>query len=129
MRFDRLVFWSGVWNIGLGLILITPSITQLFRMQIPNPFWPWIVAGFLWYTAVALILSSRDVRSFASIVYWEALLRLFRSGGLDCLWIHICWRFAGSAIRNHRLHLGSCVYCRIAARYWTLSFVDAPESQ
>lgn len=77
MTFDRVVFWSGVWNIGLGLTLITPPIMQLLGAQIPNPFWPWIVAGFLWYTSATLILSSRDVRHFTSIIYWEALLRFF----------------------------------------------------
>ena len=30
---------------------------------------------FPWYTAATLILSSRDVRIFASVIYWEALLR------------------------------------------------------
>ncbi len=77
MTFDRVVFWSGVWNIGLGLTLIAPPIMQLLGAQIPNPFWPWIVAGFLWYTSATLISSSRDVGCFASIIYWEALLRFF----------------------------------------------------
>jgi hypothetical protein len=75
MTFDRVVFWSGVWNVGLGLILITPPITEFLGLQIPNPFWPCIVAAFLWYTSATLILSSRDVQKFASIIYWEALLR------------------------------------------------------
>ena len=44
-------------------------------MQIPNPFWPWMVAVLLWYTSATLIISSRDVQVFASIIYWEALLR------------------------------------------------------
>ena len=77
MTFDRLVFWSGVWNVGLGLTLITPPITRLLGVQIPDPFWPWIVAGFLWYTSATLIVSSRDVQQYASIIYWEALLRFF----------------------------------------------------
>lgn len=75
MTFDRLVFWSGVWNVGLGLTLITPPITQFLGVQIPNPFWPWVVAAFLWYTSATLVVSSRDVQRFASIIYWEALLR------------------------------------------------------
>ena len=75
MMFERVVFWSGIWNIGLGLILITPPIREFLGLQVPNPFWPWVVAAFLWYTAATLILSSRDVRIFASVIYWEALLR------------------------------------------------------
>jgi hypothetical protein len=77
MTFDRLVFWSGIWNIGLGLVLVTPPIAQALGLQIPNPFWPLIVAGFLWYTSATLIVSSRDVQQFASLIYWEALLRFF----------------------------------------------------
>ena len=75
MTFDRAVFWSGIWNVGLGLILITPPITDFLGVHIPNPFWPCIVAAFLWYTSATLILSSRDVQHFASIVYWQGLLR------------------------------------------------------
>ena len=80
MTFDRVVFWSGVWNVGLGLILITPPITEFLGLQIPNPFWPCIVAAFLWYTSATLILSSRDVQIFASVIYWEALLRFAAVG-------------------------------------------------
>ncbi len=76
MTFDRLVFWSGIWNIGLGLTLVTPA-AQLLGLQIPNPFWPLLVAGFLWYASATLIIGSRDARRFASIIYWEALLRFF----------------------------------------------------
>jgi hypothetical protein len=75
MTFDRAVFWSGIWNVGLGLILITPPITDFLGVHIPNPFWPSIVAAFLWYTSATLMLSSQDVQKFASIVYWEGLLR------------------------------------------------------
>ena len=77
MTFDRLVFWSGIWNIGLGLTLVTPPAAQLLGVQIPDPFWPLIVAGFIWYASATLIVSSRDVGQFASIIYWEALLRFF----------------------------------------------------
>jgi len=75
MAFDRVVFWSGMWNVGLGVILITPPIREFLGVHIPNPFWPWIVAAFLWYTSPTLILSSRDPKYFASIIYWEAILR------------------------------------------------------
>ena len=80
MTFDRVIFWSGVWNVGLGLILVTPPVREFLGLQIPNPFWPSIVAAFLWYTAATLIISSRDIQVFASIVYWEALLRFAAVG-------------------------------------------------
>ena len=80
MTFDRVIFWSGVWNVGLGLVLVTPPVREFLGLKIPNPFWPSIVAAFLWYTAATLILSSRDIQVFASIVYWEALLRFAAVG-------------------------------------------------
>ena len=80
MTFDRVIFWSGIWNVGLGLILVTPPAREILGLQIPNPFWPAIVAAFLWYTAATLIISSRDIQVFASVVYWEALLRFAAVG-------------------------------------------------
>ena len=77
MTFDRLVFWSGVWNVGLGLTLITPPITRLLGVQIPDPFWPWIVSGFLVHVRNSDREFSRRVEQYASIIYWEALLRFF----------------------------------------------------
>jgi hypothetical protein len=75
MTFASGVFWSAVWNVGLGLVLITPPICNFLGVHIPNPFWPAIVAAFLWYTSATLIISSQDVQKYASIIYWEALLR------------------------------------------------------
>lgn len=56
---------------------MTRPITKLFEVQIPNPFWPTMVLGFLWYTSAVLVISSRDVQRFASFIYWEAVLRFF----------------------------------------------------
>ena len=75
-----MVFWSGIWNVGLGLILITPPIREFLGLQVPNPFWPCIVAVFLWYTAATLIQSSQNVQIFASVIYWEAVLRFAAVG-------------------------------------------------
>ena len=35
----------------------------------------WLLGGFLAYTSVVLILSSRDLQRRASLVYWESFLR------------------------------------------------------
>ena len=88
MTFDRAVFWSGIWNVGLGLILVTPPAREFLGLQVPNPFWPSIVAAFLWYTAATLILSSRDIQVLASVIYWEALLRLRRWASLSHMASH-----------------------------------------
>jgi hypothetical protein len=38
MTFDRAVFWSGIWNIGLGVVLITPPLTELLGCKFPIRF-------------------------------------------------------------------------------------------
>ena len=69
------VFWSGIYNLGLSLILLFPPIYGAMGLKICNPVWGWLIAGFLGFTAAVLLLAARDLRRRASLVYWEALLR------------------------------------------------------
>ncbi len=69
------VYWSGVYNAGLALFLLFPPLYQGLGLNICSPVWGWLVAGFLGFTSVALILASRELRQRASLVYWESLLR------------------------------------------------------
>ena len=71
----RFVFWSGVYNLSLGLFLTCPALYRAFGLNVPAPLWGWLVGGFLAYTGAVLVLSSRDLRGRASLVYWEAFLR------------------------------------------------------
>ena len=72
---ENFVFWTGVYNLGLALVLAVPAAYRALGLNIPAPFWGWLVGGFLAYTGVVLILSSRDLRRRASLVYWESILR------------------------------------------------------
>jgi hypothetical protein len=69
------VFWSGIYNSGLSLILTFPPIYRALGLNVPTPLWGWLVGAFLAYTGAVLILSSRDLRRRASFVYWESILR------------------------------------------------------
>jgi len=69
------VLWTGVYNAGLALVLVFPPVYRALGLNICSPIWAWLIAGFLAYTAATLILSSRQLSSRASIVYWESLLR------------------------------------------------------
>ena len=71
----RFVFWSGVYNVGLALIVTFPPIYRALGLNVPTPLGGWLLGGFLAYTSVVLILSSRDLRRRASLVYWESFLR------------------------------------------------------
>ena len=74
-KMTHFIFWSGVYNAGLALTLTCPPIYRLLGLNIPAPLWGWLIAGFLAYTSVALILASRDLPQRASFVYWESVLR------------------------------------------------------
>jgi hypothetical protein len=69
------VFWSGVYNAGLAVFLLFPPLYSGIGLNICDPVWGWLIAGFLAYTSVTLILASQELRRCASFVYWEAILR------------------------------------------------------
>jgi hypothetical protein len=70
-----LFFGRAFTNVGLGLFLTFPPLYQALGLNVPIPFWGWLIGGFLAYTGAVLILSSRDLRRRASLVYWESILR------------------------------------------------------
>jgi hypothetical protein len=74
-KMKTFVFWSGVYNAGLALTLTCPPFYRGLGLNIPAPLWGWLIAGFLAYTSVALILASRDLHHRAAFVYWESMLR------------------------------------------------------
>ena len=69
------VFWFGVYNAALALFLLFPPLYRGVGMNICDPVWGWLIAGFLGFTSAVLILSSHDLHRRATFVYWEALLR------------------------------------------------------
>jgi hypothetical protein len=71
----QFVFWSGVYNAGLSVFLLFPPLYRALGLNICSPVWSWLIAGFLAYTSVVLIHSSRNLARRASPVYWESLLR------------------------------------------------------
>ena len=71
-RMTAFVFWSGVYNAGLALLLLFPSAYRSLGLNICDPLWGWLIASFLAFTSVVLILAARDLGRRASFVYWEA---------------------------------------------------------
>ena len=74
-KMKNFVFWTGVYNAGLALTLTCPPFYRGLGLNVPAPFWGCLVAGFLAYTSVALILASRNLHHRAAFVYWESILR------------------------------------------------------
>ncbi|MCI0653278.1 MAG: hypothetical protein L0Y39_02190 [Methylococcaceae bacterium] len=74
-KMSQFVFWSGVYNAGLALLLLFPPLYRALGLNICAPVWGWMIGGFLAYTSAILIYSSRDLSRRAPLVYWESLLR------------------------------------------------------
>ncbi len=74
-KISSFVFWSGIYNAALASSLLCPAVYRAIGLNVCNPVWAWLIAGFLAYTSVVLVFASRDLRRRASLVYWEALLR------------------------------------------------------
>jgi hypothetical protein len=74
-KMSSFVFWSGIYNTALAFVLLFPPLYRALGLNVCNPVWAWLIAGFLAYTSVTLIYASRDLTRRAPLVYWEALLR------------------------------------------------------
>ena len=74
-RMTAFVFWTGIYNAGLALLLLFPSAYRAIGLNICDPLWGWLIASFLAFTSVVLILAARDLGRRATFVYWESFLR------------------------------------------------------
>ena len=73
----KFVFWTGVYNIFLGLGFFFPPLIVFLRVPVPESgFWVQLPATLVIYLGVLLILCSRSLKSRASIVIWEGILRI-----------------------------------------------------
>ena len=72
---SRIIRASGFWNRGLAVSLIYPPLYLALGINLTQPVWGWLIAGFLLFTSAILILSSRDLKTFGGIILWEGLLR------------------------------------------------------
>jgi hypothetical protein len=74
---SRIIRASGFWNLALGLSLFYPPLYLALGINLAQPVWGWLIAGFLLFTSAILIICSRDLTSFGGIILWEGLLRFF----------------------------------------------------
>jgi hypothetical protein len=74
-KMQNFTFWTGVYNAGLALTLTCPAFYLRLGLNIPTPFWGWLLAGFLAFSAAVLILAARNIRQRAAFIYYESLLR------------------------------------------------------
>ena len=74
---QRFVFWTGVYDIVMGITLSCPWIVDSLGVKPPpSNFWLWLPAILVIYLGILLVLSSRNLAARASLVYWEGILRI-----------------------------------------------------
>jgi len=74
-KMQKFTYWTGIYNAVIAIFLLFPTLYQGVGLNICDPVWGWLIAGFLGFTSAVLILSSHDLHRRATFVYWEALLR------------------------------------------------------
>lgn len=73
----RFVFWTGVYNIVLGLGFLLPPMVDFLKVPVPDSgIWVQLPAIIVIYLGIVLILCSRSLRTRAAIVCWEGILRI-----------------------------------------------------
>ena len=76
MDLRSFVFYTGLYNAGLATALLFPAFSfGLLGLELHYPG-NIMIAGFLYFTVALLIYCSRDVKKYATIIYYEGLLRL-----------------------------------------------------
>jgi hypothetical protein len=73
----KFVFWTGIYNLLLGLGFLFPTLVRFLRVPVPESrVWVQLPATIVIYLGILLILCSRRLQSRASIVCWEGILRI-----------------------------------------------------
>ena len=73
----KFVFWTGIYNIVLGLGFLLPPLVDFLQVPAPESgVWVRLPAVLVIFLGVFLIICSRNLRARASIVYWEGIGRI-----------------------------------------------------
>jgi len=74
---QKFIFWTGVYDIIVGIGLSFPWFTTLLRIKLPNSnFWLWFAAAVVIYVGISLIFCSRNLQSRAPLVLWCGIIKI-----------------------------------------------------
>lgn len=76
MSLSKFLVLTAFYNGLLGVALLSDFLRELLGVQLVYPG-NQMIAGFLWFTTAVLLVSSGNIKRFASIIYYEACLRFF----------------------------------------------------
>ncbi|MFY0642427.1 MAG: hypothetical protein JXR16_15335 [Bermanella sp.] len=81
MKFSRFLVLTALYNGVLGGLLLSNTVRDFLGVDIIYPG-NQMIAGFLWFTMAVLLISSTDIKRYASIIYYESYLRFFAAAVL-----------------------------------------------
>jgi len=77
VQMERFVRASGIYTIIIGLGFTSPRFLRLFGLSRPDAgLWWGLLAALMVYIGIVLILCSRDLEERASLICWNAVLRI-----------------------------------------------------
>lgn len=77
MNMKKFVFFTGIYNVMMGVSFFIPGYMELLGFNLPESgYWSFNLGFFVMFVGFLLIFCSRDLESRASIVYLNSFLRL-----------------------------------------------------
>lgn len=70
------VFWTGIMNFSFGLGFMFPAMAQYLGEVAPTLVWSQLLGVILMFLGVILVLCSRDIERYATIICWEGVVRI-----------------------------------------------------
>ena len=73
----KFVFWTGIYDIIMASTISCPWVVKMLGVPLPaSYFWLWFAAALVIYLGIVLVISSRNMKARAPVIYWEGILRL-----------------------------------------------------
>lgn len=73
----KFVYWTGIYNIVLGLSFFIPGYFELIGFNTPTSlYWTLNLGFFVIFIGLTLVYCSRDLATRANLVYINAFLRI-----------------------------------------------------
>lgn len=74
---QRFVFWTGVYNVVLAVILLIPGMPGRFGLPAPEPIgWLYLTVFFVFVFGAIVIVASKDLKNRAIFVVWDGIGRV-----------------------------------------------------
>jgi len=77
---SKFVYWAGIYNLLLAAGMAVPAVTRALLINIADPVLGQLIAAFLLYTAITQMFGSRDLKTYAWVIFWEGILRWIAAG-------------------------------------------------